>query len=150
MSLRSRLFSLSQRLSSLVTRGLKITIANKYAVLAFAALLVLALLSAWYHLRQAAALGEEKMRCRLSQAEFALAAQFETQELLDEIRAAHEAERRRLLAEKEQQRQDNEVLREMFDRTVDSLGTELEEQAQQQPEIVPWLEMPVPSSLLRD
>ena len=150
MSLRSRLFSLSQRLSSLVTRGLKITIANKYAVLASAALLALALLSAWYHLRQAAALGEEKMRCRLSQAEFALAAQIQTQELLEQVRAEHEAEQRRLIAQRDAQAQEVATLRQMFDRTVGALETELEQQSQQQPEIVPWLDTPVPSFLLQD
>lgn len=119
----------------------------KYKILAAALVLAAATASGVVHLRQAEKLGEVRQMCTTERAEYALAAEKAKQEALEEARHRHEEELRVLRAEKQTQAEQNIVLREMFDRTVGSLEQELERLAQQEPEMMPWLDTPVPSSL---
>ena len=157
MSLRSRLFSSVRRLSSWASRGkgsLKKIVAaiaaRKYLLIMLSGAVVVAAGSIWLHLKQAQWLGQAEESCETRFAQFELNSRIETQLLLDEMREAAIAERERLIIQRERQAEEIQALREMFDITVSELEKELNKQAAQQPEIVPWLDTPMPQSLLQD
>lgn len=150
MSLRSRLFSLLRPLSSLGSLAAKKIATHKWMLAGAVGLVGLVSTSVWYHVEQIKRLEREKLQCRLTMTEFELESRIATQELLADIRNRKAAEVRRLEQERDKQAQKVLGLREMFDTTVEAFEAELEELAKQQPEIVPWLDTPVPSSLLQD
>ena len=157
MSLRSRLFSSVPRSSSWALRGKGIlrkaglaVAARKYLLIMIAGAVAVAALSVKLHLHQAEKLGEARENCQTRFAEYALEREQLTQRLLREAREEAARERLRLQQERDRQAQEARALREQLDITVSALAEELDRRAAAQPEIVPWLDTPVPSSLLQD
>lgn len=102
------------------------------------------------HLKQARDLGKAENDCDLRFAIYRLARTAETQRLLADVQAESEAALEQARRQRDQAAEELLSLREMFDTTVSAFENELEDLARQQPEIVPWLDTPVPPSLLQD
>ena len=110
-------------------------------------MILLAVLSAKLHLHQAEKLGEAKRQCDLDFAEYAFEKEIATQELLAKAREEARLEQIRLKAERDRQAETARALREQLNTTVSVMAEELDGRAAAQPEIVPWLDSPVPPSL---
>ena len=157
MSLRSRLYSLARRLFSWASRGKELLkkivaaiAARKYLLIMLSGAVVAAAGSIWLHLLQAEKLGEARETCNLRFATYQLRKEQETQRLIAEVEMQAQAELSRIRKERDVVSQDLQALRQAFDDTVSAFDRELEDLARQQPEIVPWLDTPVPPSLLQD
>lgn len=94
------------------------------------------------------ALGEEKQRCETRFEAFSADAERQKSEALEQMRKETQAEKDRLRLERAAQAQELAYLRRMTLSLVDDLERLLIEQERQEPEIVPWLDTPVPLQLL--
>ena len=145
-----RLFSSDSHVRKILSKTGSFILARKYLIAMLAGAIAIAAGSIWLHLKQAQWLGQAEESCETRFAQFELQSRIETQLLLDQMREEAIAERERLVIQRNRQAQETQALREMFDITVSELEKKLNEQANQQPEIVPWLDTPVPQSLLQD
>ena len=157
MSLRSQLFSSAPRLSSWVLRGKGIlrkaglaVAARKYLLIMIAGAVAVATLSVRLHLLQAEKLGEARENCQTRFAEYALARNIEIAAIKTELRMEAEREQLRLRRERDRQARDAAKLREQINVIVAAYSERLDAQAEEKPEIVPWLDTPVPPSLSQD
>ena len=94
------------------------------------------------------ALGEEKQRCETRFADFNTEAEQQKAQALEQLREEARVEKARLQQELYIQRQLLSQIRERTRQVISALESRLAEQEQEAPEIVVWLDMPVPSQLL--
>jgi hypothetical protein len=102
------------------------------------------------HLKQAKDLGKAENDCDLRFAVYEVEKRKELARLEANMRMRAEVQAQKLRLERDAVSQELQALRAAFDTTIDAFEGELEEMARQQPEIVPWLDTPVPQSLLQD
>ena len=94
------------------------------------------------------ALGEEKQRCETRFANFNTEAEQQKAQALEQLREEARVEKARLQQELYIQRQLLSQIRERTQQVISALESRLAEQEQEAPEIVVWLDMPIPSQLL--
>jgi len=156
-SLLSRLYSSLRRSLSWASHAKKILpkigsflLARKYLIALVTILGATAAGSIALHLKQAKDLGIAESDCDLRFAMFELEKRDEIEELQMRLEADHARELTRLREERDRKAEELAGARQALDSTITAFDAELNNLAQQTPEIVPWLDMPVPPVLLQD
>ena len=94
------------------------------------------------------ALGEEKQRCETRFANFNTEAEQQKAQALERLREETRIEKAQLQQELYMQRQLHSQVRERTQQVILALKSRLAEQEREAPEIVEWLDLPIPLQLL--